>query len=217
MEPPHAAHQFDRAILAKLAAPDPSGKQVYFWDTGLKGFAVLCSGTTNAKTYVVQRDVHGKARRVKVAAVAELSLADARQRAREMLDDMRRGIDPGKRANRNVTLQAALDGYLASAKLRAPSVRAYRIIERTFADWLSIPLRDITPDMVEKKHGEIGAKSASTANLSFRSFRAVWNYVGGKIDDLPTCRPKRYARTGSKKNAASGWWRVTGWRTFMRR
>src|SRR4051794_39636203 len=111
--------------VAKLAAPDPSGKQIYHWDVALRGFGVLCSGTSNLKTYVVQRDVHGKARRAKVAAVAELSLADARERAREMLDDMRQGKDPSKRADRNMTLQAALDGYLASAKLRAPSVRAY--------------------------------------------------------------------------------------------
>jgi integrase len=173
--------------IAKLAAPDPSGQQIYHWDTGLRGFGVLCSGTSNLKTYVVQREVHGKARRVKVAAVAELSLAKARDRAREMLDDMRRGIDPSKRSDRNMTLQTALDSYLASATLRAASVRAYKIIERTLADWLNIPLRDITRDMVEKKHREIGAKTASTANLSFRSFRVMWNHAAGKISDLPTC------------------------------
>lgn len=176
--------------IAKLAAPTPSGQQVYHWDTTLRGFGVLCSGTSNLKTYVVQRDVHGKARRAKVAAVAELSLANARQRAREMLDDMRQGKDPGRRADRNMSLKTALDSYIASAKLRAPSVRAYRAIERTLADWLNIPLRDITPDMVEKKHGQIGAKSASTANLSFRAFRVMWNYAGGKIDDLPPCPTK---------------------------
>ena len=99
----------ERAIT-KLAAPDPSGRQVYHWDTNLRGFGVLCSGASNLKTFVVQRDVHGKARRAKVGSVAELSLAEARERGRVMLDDMRRGIDPSKKADRNMTLQAALDG-----------------------------------------------------------------------------------------------------------
>ena len=198
----------ERAVT-KLPAPDPSGAQVYHWDTTLRGFGVLCSGTTNAKSYVVQRDVHGKARRAKVAAVAELSLADARQRAREMLDDMRQGKDPSKRANRNMTLQAALDGYLASATLRAPSVRAYRIVERTLADWLNIALRQISPDMVKDMHARIGAKTESTANATFRAFRVMYNYGASKIDDLPPCptgilRDKWFEEKRRKRMVASG-------------
>ena len=33
--------------IAKLKAPDPSGKQVLYWDTDLRGFGVRVSGTTN--------------------------------------------------------------------------------------------------------------------------------------------------------------------------
>ena len=40
--------------IAKLKAPDPSGKQVLYWDDSLKGFAVLVSGVSNTKTFVVQ-------------------------------------------------------------------------------------------------------------------------------------------------------------------
>ena len=67
--------------LARLAAPDPSGKQVLHFDADLKGFGILCSGTTNSKTYVVQRAVNGKARRVTVGAVNQLSLDEARAAA----------------------------------------------------------------------------------------------------------------------------------------
>jgi hypothetical protein len=31
-----------------LPAPDPSGKQVLYWDKELKGLGVLCSGTSEA-------------------------------------------------------------------------------------------------------------------------------------------------------------------------
>src|SRR5580704_5738571 len=47
-----------RAISA-LPAPDPSGKQVLVWDADLKGFGVLVSGKTKAKTFVVQRKLAG--------------------------------------------------------------------------------------------------------------------------------------------------------------
>src|SRR3954468_13873351 len=51
--------------IEKLPAPDPSGRQLLHWDTDLRGFGVLCSGKTNAKTYVVQRDLpNGRTRRV---------------------------------------------------------------------------------------------------------------------------------------------------------
>ncbi len=36
--------------IAKLKAPDPSGRQTLHWDSELKGFAVLCSGVSNVKT-----------------------------------------------------------------------------------------------------------------------------------------------------------------------
>ena len=42
-----------KSAIAKLAALDPSGKQVLHWDCDLKGFGALCSGVNTAKTYVV--------------------------------------------------------------------------------------------------------------------------------------------------------------------
>jgi cellulase/cellobiase CelA1 len=48
-----------KRAVERLPAPDPSGKQTLHWDTELRGFGVLVSGTTNGKSYVVQRDVNG--------------------------------------------------------------------------------------------------------------------------------------------------------------
>jgi hypothetical protein len=62
--------------VEKLVAPDPSGKQVLHWDSELKGFAVLCSGVSNSKTYVAQRVLpNGRTRRVTVGAVNEIEAA----------------------------------------------------------------------------------------------------------------------------------------------
>ena len=51
--------------IARLPAPDPSSGQMLHWDSELKGFGVLCSGTTGAKSYVVQHALKdGRRRRV---------------------------------------------------------------------------------------------------------------------------------------------------------
>jgi hypothetical protein len=66
-----------------------------YWDTDLTGFGVLCSGKTSAKSFIVQRDLPGgKSRRVTIANVSELKFADAKERARKLLLDMRGGKDP---------------------------------------------------------------------------------------------------------------------------
>jgi hypothetical protein len=88
----------ERAIN-KLPAPDPSGKQVLHWDAELKGFAVLCSGTTNTKTYIVQRTLpDGRDRRVTVGAVNTLTLEKATALAADMLHALRHGHDPRRKS-----------------------------------------------------------------------------------------------------------------------
>ena len=62
-------HLTERSI-AKLAAPDPSGKQSLYWDATLRGFGVLVSGTTNSRSYVCQRDIGRRSKRIAIAAVA---------------------------------------------------------------------------------------------------------------------------------------------------
>jgi hypothetical protein len=119
--------------ISRLAAPHPSGRQVLHWDDQLKGFAFLCSGTTNSKTYVVQRTLpSGRSRRLTVGAVNELALTAARDRAADMLDGLRRGVDPKAKVMITPTLRWALNDYLAARKnnLRPASVRMYRQIEK---------------------------------------------------------------------------------------
>ena len=81
--------------IAKLAAPTASGKPVVHWDTDLKGFAVICSGISNSKAYIVQRDLSGgRSRRVTIAKTNEMTLTNAKVRAAKILVEMRDGKDP---------------------------------------------------------------------------------------------------------------------------
>ena len=51
-----ASTRMTRRMVADLQAPDPSGKQVIFWDGELKGFGVLVSGKTTAKCLTTNRN-----------------------------------------------------------------------------------------------------------------------------------------------------------------
>ena len=185
----------ERAI-AKMRAPDPSGRQVLHWDTELRGFAVLCSGVSNAKTFIAQRDLpNGLTRRVTVGAANELALDKARLRAADILDDLRRGLDP-KRKSGDETLRATLDAYLAARKdLRPSSIKSYRQgVERYLTAWVDRPLRHITSEMVEERHRAIAAEigkadrysGTSTANSAMRALRVLWNFAAERTPDLPS-------------------------------
>ena len=182
--------------IAKMKAPDPSGRQVLHWDTELRGFAVLCSGVSNARTYIAQRDLpDGRTRRVTVGAVNELALEKARVRAADMLDDLRRGNDPKKKKAVDATLRETLEAYLAARKaLRPATIKAYRTgVEGYLANWLDLPLREVTSEMVENRHRAIAAEigkgeryaGTTTANCAMRAFRVLWNFEADRIVDKP--------------------------------
>jgi integrase len=188
--------------VKKLRAPDPSGKQVIHWDTELRGFAVLCSGVTNAKTYIAQRDLpSGRARRITVGSVSEISLEVARKRAADTLDDLRRGRDPKRK--RVGTLRETLEQYLAARTLREPSKYLYGIaVEKYLAPWADMQLSAITADMVETRHRAITKEVASggryngrvAANVAMRVLRLLWTFAkerAPELGDNPTRRLRR--------------------------
>jgi integrase len=191
----------ERAI-ARMPAPDLSGRQVLYWDSDLKGFAVLCSGTTNAKTFVVQRDLpNKKTRRLTVAAVNEVTLEKARDLAADMLLDLRRGVDP-KRKDLDATLAATLESYLAArTALRPASVRVYRQVEKYLAPWLALPLRTISSDMIEARHRSLATEvGTSTANGVMRTFRVLWNFYAERQPELPPNPVRRLRRQWFSEN-----------------
>jgi integrase len=189
--------------IGKIEAPDPSGKQVIHWDAELRGFGVLASGTTTAKTYVVQRRLpDGKTRRVTIGAVAEFkTVEDARLRAAEQLLDLRQGRDPKaerrKTAARDRTLRQWLDQYLTTRKdLRPRSIEEYRgSITRHLGSWLDQPLRELTADVIEDRHNAIGKDTGpAAANSTMRAVRAVWNFALDRDAALPLNPVRRLKR-----------------------
>jgi integrase len=187
----------------RLPAPTASGKQEPWWDEDLKGFAVLCSGKTTAKTYIVQRDLPGgKSRRVTIAKTNEMKFADAKDQAREQLLVMRQGKDP-KAKPRTGTLQETLEAYLASARLSPRSVRTYSDLVRIqLATLKDRPIGSITPQEVDGLHRTINGKSA--ANDAMRCLKMLFNWAAARDDDLGRCpvrfRKNEWHRTEPRRN-----------------
>jgi integrase len=169
--------------IAKLQAPTATGRQIPHWDTDLKGFGVLCSGKTTAKSFIVQRDLPGgKSRRVTIANVNELKFADAKDRARKLLVDMRGGKDPKAKA-RTGTLRETLDLYLAAERLSQRSKHHYNSLVRIqLAPLKNRPLGSITPDEVDQLHRNIVGRSV--ANDAMKCLRMLFRWAAARDDDL---------------------------------
>jgi hypothetical protein len=125
-----------KTAVQNLKAPDPSGKQKLYFDSELKGFAVLCSGKSNAKTFIVQRDIGGKTRRITIGATNIFDVDKAREKAVGALLLIRQFLT-------------------VRHKLRVSSRKNYREALAHLELWLDQPLRDIDYKMVETRHREI--------------------------------------------------------------
>jgi integrase len=192
--------KFTERSIAKLK-PGTSGQQLY-WDDDLKGFGVLVSSKTGSKTYVVQRAIKGRTRRITVARTNVLSLSDAEKRAKEILAVFYKGHDP-KNGRRDHTLRSALEEYLRVRQdLRPRSAQGYRdSVERHLSTWLDIPLRTITREMVEDKLRKIAGGIAketdhsghATANGVMRIFRLLYAFAHDRAphDDPMPSNPVR--------------------------
>jgi integrase len=141
--------------IDRLPAPDPSGQQKLYWDTEMEGFGVLCSGTSNIKTYVCRGTIrHGRSVRKKIERVDRIKLSEARINAKAMLVGFSCGTDPRIAESSNVTLRESLNTYLDFHPSLKPRSRSglRSEIENHLVAWLDRPLRSVTSQMCDERH-----------------------------------------------------------------
>jgi integrase len=190
-----SATKLTKAVVERLAAPDPSGKQVLVFDVELRGFGVLVSGTTTSKSYFAQHRTPGASgpKRINIGSVASfLSVEEARRRAGEMIRALAEGHDPKAErraaAVKSVTLRQVLERYLETNRhLRAKTAEMYtHSVTRHLANWLDRPVREITREMVEDAHARIGKTVGhASANGALRVLRALYNDALDRDGSLP--------------------------------
>lgn len=174
--------------------PTP-GKQRLVWDTELRGFGVRVS-PGGARSYIMQRRVGNKERRVTLGRHGEISAENARRKALGMAAQFSEGIDPvkerQKKEARDTTLREAFNAYKTAPKRRgngkgAPkkpqTIRDIDKAMRRFEDWLDLSVTEISGRMVKERHAKLAAVSPAQANLACRYLRAAFNLVIADCDD----------------------------------
>ncbi|MBY0508675.1 MAG: integrase family protein [Rhodospirillaceae bacterium] len=178
------------------------------WDTELKGFGVMVSATTKAKTYVVRLSIKGQNKRPRIALgrTTELTFEQARVKAVKYLARGNEGIDPEQELKQRQlagrTLRQVMEKHVAECRERGkPRARTIDQLEdnttRHLAPWLDLPLRSITSALAEQRFYEIpkevkaagrkGADGRVVANHALRALRLLWRVAVIDDETLPRC------------------------------
>jgi integrase len=194
--------------VSNLRAPTPSRRQLIYWDTALKGLGVLCSGTSDIKTYVVKGTVRGRSVRRKVGRTNVLTLPEAKLRAKEMIHGFYAGVDPRAKKASGATLREVMEAYLKVHDLKPRTRESYRdAIERHLPQWLDLSLRSITRDMVEARHRaiaeEVEQRHAEAARTHARRHLARAERVERQWPDAAR-RHRELWEAASKRKPPSG-------------
>lgn len=201
--------------------PPTDADQAIFRDDGLKGFAVRVT-KNGIKSFVVEKLVNRKVRRITLGRFGELTAEQARREAQKLLGKIATGIDPiAERLAgqvRAVTLIETWQDYTKARKsLKPKTLYDYEnIINQAFADWQGKPLLAITKDKVMKRHTSLGdEKGQAYANLAMRLLRALFNFAAGQYEDsqgkaIITENPVR------RLSQTRAWYKIEKRQTFIK-
>lgn len=171
------------------AVPPEKGYKIY-WDDSLAGYGLRVTAA-GKKTFVAQSRVRGKAVCFTIGPYGEFTEAEARDKARKLLQNMREGIDPRDAKKQDeavkVTLRQVADEYTSRpGKLKESSKSEIkRHVTTTFEAWEHKPIASITEDMCRKRYKEMLTKglrgkapAPGQANQGFSVLRALINFAG---------------------------------------
>lgn len=200
----------DRSL--KAIKPAPTGKRVLHWDAQVPGFGIRVTDNSapGAGSFVLVARYPGSdnptARRI--GDYPAMSLAQAREIARGWRDDLRQGIDPKVKLERQrqeearqraQTFEFAFEDY-AKDHLRdlRSGAQVRSAVERlAYPKWADIPLKEIkrldVVDLIRDVKNETGPIAANRL-LSFLKAFWAWGLNQGKVDDSPAAAVKRMTK-----------------------
>ena len=173
---------FTQSRVRAIQPPEKKGARDVYHDQGQPKLILRVSATGNKSFAVVKKDSKGATKRVTIGNFTDITVDDARNRAKDILSDLNKGIDPveEKRLSRakTQTLQELLDSYLEDHALESVTVTDYkRKIKWGFEEWLKKPASQITESMVLARHKKLTKRGKTATNGAFRPLRAVLNYA----------------------------------------
>lgn len=178
----------------------PAGKRAYLWDDRLKGFGVMVM-PSGVRSYIVQYRLGGRGHPTRRATVGQhgspWTAEKARSRAQDLLELIRKGIDPVE-AERNrageLLAQKKIDAELAFSTFADTFIakhvdgRGMRsaddikgVFRRDLKPWFKDkPLPSITRDDIHDLLDHIGERSESASNKAHKWLRKFFNYAVDK-------------------------------------
>src|ERR1700722_19144680 len=184
------------------------------------------------RTFTVQGDLRKSGKRVSsirvsIGNTSEISTRDARATAKEYWAQISRGQHPrpqqnglsdssenaeNKAASADVTLKQAWQRYLEAHLVRKnrgeKTIAGYRDhVERIFAEWLDITLRELGADPVRvaKKHDDVTKENGPyIANGAMRTLRAIYNHARKTSKKLPSDNPADAVDWNDEKRRYTG-------------
>lgn len=207
-----------KATIEKLPSPE-KGYQLY-WDEKLSGFGVRVT-SSGGKSFVLQKRINGKEKRITIGRYGELTAEQARKEAVKLAGQIATGGDPiAERAQKRLegtSLRQAFDTYMERRTLKPQTIfDIKRCMNEVYPEWLDKPMVRVTPDMVVKRHRDYGMEhSEARANLAMRYLRAIFNFAQAEYttaDGKPiiTSNPVR------KLSQTKTWHRVERRRTVIK-
>ena len=209
-----------------------AGKRAHLWDDQLKGFGVMVT-SAGARSYVVQYRVGGRSSNIRRVVIGKhgspWTAEKARSRAEDLLEQVRKKIDPFEAERERVRAEKAVakqvqeaehaSAHLAFASIADRFVEKYAKVEqpRTWKDTESIVRRDLKPrfgdtplpaitdtaiiDLLDKvqERGDLAALKA------YKAMRALFGWAKDRrqIPSNPMLDIRPPAKVGKRDRALS--------------
>ena len=165
------------------------GKRDTYHDDKVNGLTLRVT-SKGIKSFVIRKRIQGKLAMNTLGRYPAMTIDQAREAARDVLNAYSVGTNPNKEQRDNnlkgVTLKQTMNDYITSRNknLKDKTISDYWILfNKLLTEWHDKELKSITRDMVEKKHITIGLTSIYRANATMRLLRALYNYAIGAYED----------------------------------
>ena len=177
IDSPGSRFVFTKKLIDGL--PIPKGQRTYHYDSGQHGL-VLIVHPTGRKNFSFYRKIDGRPRRLNIGLYPDLTIEQARTKARELLGDIAKGYNPAeeRRAIREqMTLEELFADYLESHA---------KVHKRTWQDDVSMfnlhlnglrhcKLGTITREELTRVHRKIGRRGHYAANRVMELLSSMFN------------------------------------------
>jgi integrase len=150
-----------KRIVDEAAHPDKG--QVFMRDDSLRGFGVRV--TPGTKTFILEREIHGRVRRITLGRYGPMTVDGARALAQKRIVEINEGRDPAeeRRQRQHAPTFGDLVGmYLTRhAALKKSAANDRAILNHHLAHWRTKKLNTITREDIARLHTKIGTEPSS--------------------------------------------------------